>query len=347
MQHAFRVGERYRDTGSYRNPDDQFLRWIRGPLDSGIRNTGGIRDLGADRSDTPAALVLVSNDSGISQHDDPWEDTLAVNAGYITYWGDAKADNPYDESAQNQKIKAAFDDAAAGQRENVPPVLVFRKPESGVVEFCGLCVPDHFEVRAYRAEDGTQVPNYQFHFSILNTNAVPVTWLHDRAQQNDDSKAPDVWQQWIETGAVAQWPTGEPLDSSGRIRRYETSEITVSDAFRADILDRYDHACTLTGIREDELLDLAHILPRSQHPDLAEHPENVLVLNSLHHRAFDAALFTIDSDYRIQASPSFDPAHPFLRETILDREGEQLSFPPTVQIRSSFLEELNTGLSWL
>lgn len=266
MQHAFRVGKHYRDTGSYRNSDDQFLRWIRGPLDSGIKNTGGIRDLGADRSDTPAALVLVSNDSGISQHDDPWEDTLAVNAGYISYWGDAKASNPYDESTQNQKIKAAFDNAAARRHEDVPPVLVFRKPESGVVEFCGLCVPDHFEVRAYRAEDGTQVPNYQFHFSILNTNSIPVRWLHGRAQQNDDSEAPDVWQHWVQTGEVAQWPTGEPLDSSGGIRRYETSEITVSDAFRADTLDRYDHACTLTGIQEDELLDLAHILPRSQHP---------------------------------------------------------------------------------
>jgi hypothetical protein len=44
MQHAFRVGQHYRDTGSYRNSDDQFLRWIRGPLDSGIKNTGGIRD---------------------------------------------------------------------------------------------------------------------------------------------------------------------------------------------------------------------------------------------------------------------------------------------------------------
>lgn len=190
MQHAFRVGQQYRDTGSYRDSNDQFLRWIRGPLDSGIKNTGGIRDLGAARSDTPAALVLVSNDSGISQHDDPWEDTLAVNAGYISYWGDAKATNPYDESAKNQKIKTAFDRTASRQREDVP---------------------------------------------------------------------------------------------------------------------------------------------------------SVLVLNSLHHRAFDAALFTIDSHYRIRTSPSFDPAHPFLRETILERAGEQFTFPSNVQVRPTFLEELNTG----
>lgn len=147
-------------------------------------------------------------------------------------------------------------------------------------------------MRSYRAEDGTQVPNYQFLFSILNTQTVPVNWIHERAQQNDDSAAPDVWQQWVQAGKVAQWPTGESLDQSCRIRRYETSEVTVSDAFRADTLDRYGHECTLTGIQEDALLDLAHVLPRSQHPNLAEHPETVLVLNSLHQRAFDAALFT-------------------------------------------------------
>jgi len=347
MSHSFRVGKVYRDTGSFRDAEDQFLRWIRGPLSSGIKNTGGIRDLGADRSETPAALVLVSNDTGVSQHDDPWEDTLAVNAGYVSYWGDAKENVRYDESAQNRKIKDAFDRAASGRREEVPPILVFRKPESGVVEFCGLCVPDHFEVRTYQGDSGAQIPNYRFHLSILNTQAVPVSWLHGRAQMNDDSDAPDVWKRWVEAGQVAQWPTGVTLDTGGRIRRYETAETTVSEAFRTETFERYNHACAMTGIGEEQLLDLAHILPRSQRPELAEHAENVLVLSSLHHRAFDAALFTIDSEQRIRTSPAFEPAHPFLRETISEREGERVTFPPEVQVRSGFLEELNAGLSWL
>jgi hypothetical protein len=347
MERVYRVGEVYRDTGSYRNSEDQFLRWIRGPLDSGIKNTGGIRDLGADRSEAPAALVLVSNDAGVSQHDDPWEDTLAVNAGYVSYWGDAKSDVPYDDSKQNQKIKDAFDRVAAGQREEVPPVLIFRKPESGVVEFCGLCVPDHFEVRSYRDDSGAKIPNFLFHFSILNTQAVPVSWLHDRVRTNDDSDAPEVWKQWVESGDVSQWPTGEILDRGGRVRRYERQEVTVSESFRQETFERYGHACAMTGIREEKLLDLAHILSRSDNRDLAEHPENVLVLNSLHHRAFDAALFTIDAEQRIRTSPSFDPAHPFLRETIVAKEGEQITFPPEVRVRPGFLEELNSGLSWL
>lgn len=348
MNHAFSIGEMYRDTGSYRNPDDQFLRWIRGPLDSGIKNTGGIRDLRADRSDNPAALVLVSNDSGVSQHDDPWEDTLAVDAGYISYWGDAKAGKPYDESTQNGKIKDAFDRVASGQREEVPPVLMFHKPEVGAVRFCGLCVPDYLEVRTYEDDTGVRIPNYLFHFTILNTQSVPISWLHDRAQMNGNERAPDVWKEWVRSGGVYQWPTGEPLDQTeGRLRRYATTEIVVSEAFRMETFERYGYACTITGIEEKPLLDLAHILPRSDRPDLAEHPENVFVLNSLHHRAFDADLFTLDTDYRIRVSPTFDPSHPFLRETIVEQKGNQLSLPSDVQLQPRFIEDLNADLGWL
>lgn len=348
MDQSYRVGESYTDKGSYRNPDDQFLRWIGGPLESGIKNTGGIRDLGADRSDTPAALILVSNEQGITQHEDPWEDTLAVDAGYISYWGDAKAGNPYDESPQNQKIKAAFDRATANQREEVPPGLVFRKPEAGTVKFCGLCVPDYLKVRSYQDDSGARIPNYLFHFTVLNTHSVPVSWLHNRAQRNGNKGAFDGWNDWVRTGEVHQWPTGEQLDRrAGHSRRYEIEEMAVSEAFRTETFKRYGHACIITGIGDEPLLDLAHVLPRSERPDLAEHPENVIVLNSLHHRAFDAGLFTLDSDYRIRVSPAFDPAHPFLRETIVEPRSEKLAVPPEARIRPKFLEELNADRDWI
>lgn len=237
---------------------------------------------------------------------------------------------------------------ASGRREEVPPILVFRKPEPGVVEFCGLCVPEHMEVRSYQDGTGTQIPNYLFHFSILNTQSICVEWLHERAQTNSDEQAPLTWRQWVTSGASQRWPTGERLDSEGgTVRRYERREVLVSDAFREDTLARYGHACSLTGIEAAPLLELAHVLPRSQHPELAEHPENVLIMNTLHHRAFDANLFTVDSDFRIRASPSFDPGHPFLRETIMDREGERVSLPADARIRPTFLDELNAGLSWL
>lgn len=80
---------------------------------------------------------------------------------------------------------------------------------------------------------------------------------------------------------------------------------------------------------------------------VAETPENVLVLNALHHRAFDRHLFTIDRNYRLRVNPTFDPAHPFLRETIVERGGEQVSMPTETRPRPGYFEELNATLAWL
>ena len=348
MDHVFRIEEKYRSTRSYKNTEDQFARWLRGPLESGIKNTGGIRDIKSERSDDLAAIVLVSNERGVSQHDDPWEDQLDIDSGRISYWGDAKQGKPYDESGYNKKIRAAFDHAAAGQREEVPPVLVFRKPESGTVEFCGLCVPERYEVLSYQADSGTRIPNYLFHFSILNTAEIPVEWIHRRAQHGVDQDAPKVWQNWVETGTVSQWPMGiESEQNQGQLRQYEATEVAISQKFHNEIFDVYQSTCALTGIQQETLLDLAHILPRSQYPELAEHPENALVLNSLHHRAFDARLFTIDTEYRIRPNPGFEPGHPFLKETIIDNEGDKLSLPERARIRPNFLEKLNSDLAWV
>lgn len=348
MDAAFEVNQRYRDAGSWRNDDDQFLRWLRGPLSAGIKNTGGIRDLSFEDSDETAALILVSNDDGVSQHEDPWQDSLSISSGHIEYWGDAKADLAYDESIQNQKIKAAFERAARGDRSNVPPVLVFRKPEPGVVQFCGLCVPVNFEVATYYDESGAQIPNYRFNFAVLNTPRVPVSWLHERAERRSDAAAPSEWAEWTSTGVISRWPLGDRIeDTSGYRRRIERTEAAVSGQFRDDMLARFDHQCVVTGIDETAVLDLAHVLARSDRPDLAEDEANVLVMNALHHRAFDADLFTLSDGQRLVVNPEFDPGHPFLRRTILDRAGEAVTLPEETIVDEAYLAERNSSLAWV
>lgn len=348
MDAAFEVNRRYRDTGSWRDENDQFLRWIRGPLSTGIKNTGGIRDLSFEESSETAALILVSNDEGVSQHEDPWQDSLSVSAGHIEYWGDAKAGLEYDDSPQNQKLKTAFERAARGDRSDVPPVLMFRKPEPGVVQFCGLCVPVHFEVATYYDDSGTQIPNYQFHFAILNVPRVPVTWLHERATQHSDESAPVEWQEWVSDGSIVRWPLGDRIDdSSGYRRRIEREETVVRGQFRDDILDRFEYQCVITGVGEPAVLDIAHVLSRSDHPELVEDENNVLVMNALHHRAFDADLFTVTSGQRLRVNPEFEPGHPFLRETIVLQDGEQVSFPSGATVEDEYLAERNSSLAWV
>lgn len=75
--------------------------------------------------------------------------------------------------------------------------------------------------------------------------------------------------------------------------------------------------------------------------------KNVLVMNVLHHRAFDAGLFTFDVDHRVRTSPSFDPGHPFLRESLIERQSKQIELPHNVRIGDKYLEKRNSDLGWL
>jgi hypothetical protein len=67
----------------------------------------------------------------------------------------------------------------------------------------------------------------------------------------------------------------------------------------------------------------------------------------LHHRAADRHLFTIDRDYRLRVNPEFDPSHPSLRETVVERHSEQVSMPVETQPNPGYFEELNATLAWL
>jgi len=347
MGDSYRIGDSYRDTRSTSDPENQFLSCIKGTLDSGIKNTGGIRRLKTEDGDELAALVLVSNDASVSQHEDPWDDTIALGSGYIGYWGDAKFGRPFDSTKENAVVRRAFERSAAGNREAVPPILVFHKPRSGWVQFCGLCIPDRYEVEKYRHE-GEQIPNYLFHLTVLNAPELDVSWLHDRARRNGDARAPEAWREWVESGVARRWPTGERVDTTaGRAWRYDPGSVEVSHEFRETVFDRYGRTCALTGIESEAVLDLAHVLPRSEYPDLAEEPGNALVMNALHHRAFDAELFTLDTDRRIRVRPDFEPGHPFLRETLIRRAGERLSLPEGARLDPGYLEELNDGRSWV
>jgi predicted restriction endonuclease len=103
----------------------------------------------------------------------------------------------------------------------------------------------------------------------------------------------------------------------------------------------------MTGIDEPAVLDLAHVLSRSDHPDLVEDTENVLVLNALHHRAFDADLFRLTDTQQLRVNPAFSPGHPFLQDTIIARDGNRVTLPPDATLQDEYLAERNSSLPWV
>lgn len=135
-------------------------------------------------------------------------------------------------------------------------------------------------------------------------------------------------------------------DTFGTLREYSQQQVQISDRFRQKTFDRYMHRCIITGIEEPSLLTLSHILDRAEYPEYAEDPENVIILNWLHHRAFDKGLFTFDRDLRIRANPNFSAADELLQVEITERDGTQVELPSDASLSMEFLMKWNNSLKW-
>ena len=64
--------------------------------------------------------------------------------------------------------------------------------------------------------------------------------------------------------------------------------------FKFSVLKRYGPACAVCGIGVTAVLDAAHLCPKEKHG--CDDARNGLVLCAVHHRAFDAGLFSIHPD---------------------------------------------------
>ncbi|WP_299455971.1 HNH endonuclease [uncultured Microscilla sp.] len=72
--------------------------------------------------------------------------------------------------------------------------------------------------------------------------------------------------------------------------------------FRKSILASYDNTCCITGIQQPQLLVAGHIKPWALDKQNRLNPHNGILLNSLHDKAFETGLITINTDYYIQVA---------------------------------------------
>lgn len=131
-------------------------------------------------------------------------------------------------------------------------------------------------------------------------------------------------------------------------RTYETTVQgrSLPVAFRDAALAWYGSRCPVSGVDREGLLDVAHVLPWSDHPEYRTDPENVMVLDKTHHEAFDRGLFTLDDEYCLHVAPEFSTESDVLETTLLDREGDRVAFPDARAPAADHLREHNTTLAW-
>lgn len=176
----------------------------------GSGNMGGFRVSG--RSDRKNWVVLFT-----TGEDRDWPDSLDLNTGKFSYFGDNKT--PGHElhdtrSGGNKVLRHAFarlhDDLSP--RAAVSPFFIFKKHQTKngarSVQFKGLAVPGFPGLSAtedlvaiWKSTDGQRFQNYRSTFTILDASVVTKAWIADLAAGSSNTKnAPKAWQDWVATG---------------------------------------------------------------------------------------------------------------------------------------------------
>ena len=230
---SYRLGHDYRDTGSLKDPGDQFMRWINIP-GSGIRNMGGIRPLKFTRlgERQPAYIVLVSVEHSRGSASNPWEDLVDLRHGRIVYWGDAKyhPQKVVDDFVGNRALKAAFDAVLDNLRPLIPPIFHFSKARSGFMRFNGLCALEELELSWFE-DQGRPVRNYRAHLTVLDEEFVEVDWLHSRDSAEQRAQlysGPEAWRRY-QSGVIDRLQVWAPAirSSAAQLPAPGTDDATI------------------------------------------------------------------------------------------------------------------------
>lgn len=113
----------------------------------------------------------------------------------------------------------------------------------------------------------------------------------------------------LETGVVFSKPIAPGADvvfpKSSIERRYrmiEAKQRVHQAEFREAVLDAYGNRCAITGLPVKDLLDASHIVPDADKDWGQPVLPNGLLLNKIHHAAYDNNLIGIDADRRVHVS---------------------------------------------
>lgn len=199
------IDARYEGSRNGNTSDDPLTKLLR------LSNQGGFRIRGT-RED-PKLITLIS-----SMEDPEWPDELDLSTGVFTYYGDNKQPGRKLDSTHrygNNLLELVFHQLHTGERERIPPILVFTK--AGIyrdVIFRGLAVPGavgrtHSDdlVAVWLNTQGQRFQNYRATFTVLDLPNVPRAWLRDIIHEGmagiDSQHAPAAWLKWIKSGQYA------------------------------------------------------------------------------------------------------------------------------------------------
>ena len=115
------------------------------------------------------------------------------------------------------------------------------------------------------------------------------------------------------------------------------------DFFRLSVLSAYNNTCAITNMQINDFLVASHIKPWSVDKNNRLNPHNGICLNSIHDKAFDRGLITIDKNYKIIISNRLKEfySNAFIENTFKKYERHKILIPEKFKPSAEFLEYHN------
>jgi predicted restriction endonuclease len=146
-------------------------------------------------------------------------------------------------------------------------------------------------------------------------------------------------------GAAADAPVSEPVevetDNYVGATRSVTVQVRIKQGFfRSAVLASYDMKCCMTGLAVPELLVASHIVPWAADEKNRLNPRNGLCLSSLHDRAFDVGLITVNEKHVIRVSRQLKKGKPnwLTTRALMELEGKRIRLPERFHPDPEFLK---------
>ena len=120
----------------------------------------------------------------------------------------------------------------------------------------------------------------------------------------------------------------EPDYPVGQDRVVQTTTRIGQSFFRSMILSAYNERCCITGLSIPSLLVASHIVPWSHDKQDRVNPRNGLLLSTLHDKAFDNGILTLNDDMTVRISPKHSGSDDrYFSESIERYEGLPIRLP--------------------
>ena len=130
----------------------------------------------------------------------------------------------------------------------------------------------------------------------------------------------------------------EYQDYTGQDRIVPTKTRIGQNFFRKSVLSAYKYRCCITGLAIPKLLVASHIVPWRDDPANRLNPSNGLALSTLHDKAFDLGMITINDDMTVWVSQKeFSMEDKFFVTTLKSYDGKSIALPDKFHPHEDFL----------